>query len=191
SSGRDGYRKFLPALIHHVLHAVIPANSHPFSLKDVKSSQRARELEFDFSINQLQPATIRKYGLEVMNKIIRLRTDFTMKGMMNGFIDLFFEHEGRYYVLDWKTNFLGNRVSHYTGESLEQAMDEWNYHLQYLIYTLAVKKYLKQRLGTFDYKTFGGVIYCFVRGMRAGKNSGIYCYRPQEKDLELLESVIK
>lgn len=191
SSGRDDYRKFLPVLIHHVLHAVIPANGHPFLLKDVKSSQRARELEFDFSINRLQPMAIREYGVKVMDKIIRLRTDFTMKGMMNGFIDLFFEHEGRYYVLDWKTNFLGNKVSHYTGESLEQAMDEWNYHLQYLIYTLAVKKYLKLRLGTFDYNTFGGVIYCFVRGMRAGEDAGIYCYRPKEEDLELLEAVIK
>jgi exodeoxyribonuclease V beta subunit len=107
--------------------------------------------------------------------------------MMNGFIDLVFEHKGKYYILDWKTNYLGNSLEAYHSDGLEQAMNHHNYHLQYLIYTVALCRYLQTRIPNFDYeKHFGGVIYMFVRGVREGKNTGIYFNR---FDLPIYQSV--
>lgn len=183
------YQKSLPVLVQQVLSANITTKDSFFSLNQIVREKRLEELEFDFPVKDFSPDTLIDLGNR-MGKDLQLRGNNPLSGMMNGFIDLFFEHEGKYYVLDWKTNFLGNKVEHYTGESLEQAMDGWNYHLQYLIYTLAVKKYLTQRLGRFDYDTFGGVLYCFVRGMRAGASSGVYFFRPEEGDLEELEKII-
>ncbi|MCO6497539.1 MAG: UvrD-helicase domain-containing protein [Chitinophagaceae bacterium] len=183
------YKKHLPELARQVLSAVMSDGDNSFSLNQISREKRLQELEFDFSVNTFDTTKLKALG-DRLKKNIQLRGENTLSGMMNGFIDLFFEHDGKYYVLDWKTNFLGNQVESYTGASLDQAMDEWNYHLQYLIYTLAAKKYLQQRLGKFDYSSFGGVIYCFIRGMREGESSGVYFFRPTEDDLKELEEVI-
>lgn len=104
-------------------------------------------------------------------------------GYLNGLIDLIFEHEGKYYILDWKSNDLGNSLSNYTHERLDDAMTNSNYHLQYLIYSVALYRYLKVVLGdSFNYdQHMGGVYYLFLRGMRSGENSGVFYTRlPQD-----------
>jgi exodeoxyribonuclease V beta subunit len=69
-------------------------------------------------------------------------------------------------------------------------MRENNYHLQYLIYTRAVKKYLQSRIPGFDYqKQFGGVIYFFVRGVRAGSENGIFTIMPSIDIMEKAEQI--
>ena len=69
-------------------------------------------------------------------------------------------------------------------------MNENNYHLQYLIYTLATKKYLESRLPDFNYeRDFGGVLYLFIRGMRAGTNYGIFNCKPTIGQVEILENL--
>ena len=62
-----------------------------------------------------------------------------IEGVMNGKIDLFFEKDGKFYILDWKSNYLGPNVESYSDEQLQHAMSDSNYHLQYLIYCYAVK----------------------------------------------------
>ncbi len=70
-------------------------------------------------------------------------------------------------------------------------MNEHNYHLQYLIYTVAVKKYLESRLGGFDYYTqFGGVVYLFVRGVRANSETGIFTHKPSFEKIQALERIL-
>ena len=102
--------------------------------------------------------------------------------MMNGFIDCFFEFEGRYFILDWKSNYLGNTLEHYQNENLIQAMNESNYHLQYLIYTLAIHRYLEKYIPNYDYEThFGGVLYLFVRGIREDQSTGIFFTKPAKE----------
>jgi exodeoxyribonuclease V beta subunit len=112
--------------------------------------------------------------------------------MMNGKIDLFFEHGGKYYVLDWKSNYLGDSLEDYAPAALATAMNEHNYHLQYLIYTLAISKYLQACLDGFDYETqFGGVIYLFLRGVRGEGNTGVYTSRPTLQQIKQLESLLR
>ncbi|WP_158772732.1 exodeoxyribonuclease V subunit beta [Cobetia sp. L2A1] len=92
-----------------------------------------------------------------------------MHGMLKGFIDLTFQSGGRWYVLDWKSNYLGERPEDYLGESLARAMVEHRYDLQYVLYTLALHRLLKARLGEgYDYeRDMGGVLYVFLRGLDA------------------------
>lgn len=85
------------------------------------------------------------------------------KGIMTGFIDLIFRHNGKYYIVDWKTNSLDA----YTTEAVNAVMMEANYHLQYQIYTLAVLEWLRISKEDFSDEQFGGVFYLFVR---AGAN---------------------
>ena len=70
-------------------------------------------------------------------------------------------------------------------------MNDNNYHLQYLIYTVAVKKYLTSRSPAFDYdRDFGGVLYLFLRGMRKGMDNGVYYCKPGAEKIDKLEGVL-
>ncbi len=86
------------------------------------------------------------------------------KGLMKGFIDLVFESQKRYYLLDWKTNYLGDSLQDYSPENVLKSMDQHDYFLQASIYAEALKRYVK----LFDKRPFsdcfGGVFYIFVRG---------------------------
>lgn len=103
-----------------------------------------------------------------------------VRGMLKGFIDLVFRHEGRYYLLDYKSNWLGEDREAYTRPAMEQAMRAHRYDLQYQLYSLALHRYLRHRLADYDYdRHFGGVIYLFLRGMDGqGGGQGIFTTRP-------------
>ncbi|MFB3011525.1 exodeoxyribonuclease V subunit beta [Klebsiella pneumoniae] len=103
-----------------------------------------------------------------------------VRGMLKGFIDLVFRHEGRYYLLDYKSNWLGNDREAYTRPAMEQAMRAHRYDLQYQLYSLALHRYLRHRLADYDYdRHFGGVIYLFLRGMDGQEGGqGIFTTRP-------------
>ena len=103
-----------------------------------------------------------------------------VRGMLNGFIDLVFRHEGRYYLLDYKSNWLGEDREAYTRPAMEQAMRAHRYDLQYQLYSLALHRYLRHRLADYDYdRHFGGVIYLFLRGMDGQEGGqGIFTTRP-------------
>ena len=98
-----------------------------------------------------------------------------MNGLLMGFADLVFEHEGRYWVLDYKSNALGDSDAHYHPAALEAAMAEHRYDVQAALYLLALHRLLRQRLGA-GYRPaqhLGGAVYLFLRGMR-GPAAGCY-----------------
>ncbi|HHQ69092.1 MAG TPA: hypothetical protein ENM98_02130, partial [Halothiobacillaceae bacterium] len=108
-----------------------------------------------------------------------------LNGMIKGFIDLVFEFEGRYYLIDWKSNYLGANTEHYYPEQLSQAVLKARYDLQYSLYTLALHRHLADRIINYDYdQHFGGVIYIFLRGIYAHTHDnpshtpGVYVQRP-------------
>ena len=103
-----------------------------------------------------------------------------VRGMLKGFIDLVFRHEGRYYLLDYKSNWLGEDREAYTRPAMEQAMRAHRYDLPYQLYSLALHRYLRHRLADYDYdRHFGGVIYLFLRGMDGQEGGqGIFTTRP-------------
>jgi ATP-dependent exoDNAse (exonuclease V) beta subunit len=90
------------------------------------------------------------------------------RGLLNGFIDLLFEHDNRYYILDWKTNTLDD----YAPPSVQRAMEEADYLLQYRIYGLALMRWLETCGISPDH--FGGVYYLFVRGAMQPGGIGVH-----------------
>jgi exodeoxyribonuclease V beta subunit len=95
--------------------------------------------------------------------------------MLKGFIDLVFVHDGKYYVLDWKSNHLGDQSSEYSKQALENAIVEHRYDFQYQIYALALHRYLRSRIEDYRYEThFGGVYYLFLRGIDGSENGIFY-----------------
>ncbi len=98
-----------------------------------------------------------------------------LRGLMTGKIDLVFEHAGRVHVLDYKGNWLGERLADYQGAALVQAMDQHHYRLQALLYTVAVHRYLGQRLAGYSPGThLGEAIYLFVRAAGHAPGAGVW-----------------
>jgi len=111
-----------------------------------------------------------------------------VKGLLKGFVDLIFCYQGKYYILDYKSNYLGSTPADYESDMLEQAMSSHQYHLQYLIYTVALHRLLKQRIADYSIEThLGGVYYTFLRGMPAGQ--GVYFKKLTEEQVIILDGL--
>src|SRR5690606_34250298 len=111
----------------------------------------------------------------------------TLNGMLKGYIDLVFEHEGRYYVADYKSNWLGPDIDAYTQTTMEAAMLKHRYDLQFALYSLALHRLLRARIPNYDYDChFGGVLYRFLRGV-ASDGSGVYQTRPPRAFIDALD----
>ena len=111
-----------------------------------------------------------------------------LNGMLKGFIDLVFEHEGRFYVLDYKSNWLGASDEAYRVETMQAAVLAHRYELQYLFYLLALHRLLKVRLPDYDYdRHVGGALYLFLRGSGA-PSRGVFAARPPRVVIEALDA---
>ena len=110
-----------------------------------------------------------------------------LNGLFKGYIDLVLEHEGRYYVLDYKSNWLGATQADYSEAAMSRALLEHRYDLQYVFYLLALHRQLQARLPDYDYdRHIGGALYWFVRGVDA-ENGGICHQRPPRELIETLD----
>lgn len=172
-------------LVGHTLTVALPEGVR---LCDVPADARRAELEFQFS---LQPTRVDALlALLHAHGVVRERQGFGLRqqleGLMTGLIDLTYRHDGRWYVLDYKSN----RLPAYDAAALQRAMAHSEYDLQALIYTLALHRWLRFRLGDaasgggYDYaRDFGGIRYVFCRGLDATRNPspGIHaqCFAPE------------
>src|SRR5262249_13004044 len=114
----------------------------------------------------------------------------SVSGFMRGFIDLVFEAEGRYWIADYKSNWLGRTLDDYRAERLPPVMARASYRLQYLIYIVVLHRLLRLRLPAYDYDAHvGGVFYLFLRGMTPdlGPASGVFHDRPSRALVEALD----
>lgn len=113
-------------------------------------------------------------------------------GFLHGFIDLVVRNNGKYYIIDWKSNKLGDHFSHYSQKALKNEMVKHNYILQYMLYLVAFDTYISKRDPNYSYKNnFGGVRYVFLRGVTSENNyaTGIYEDFPKEETLRKLQSL--
>jgi len=110
-----------------------------------------------------------------------------LTGMLKGFIDLVVAHNGRYFVLDYKSNWLGPTDADYSAEALDQAVLAHRYELQYALYLLALHRLLRSRIPDYDYdQHVGGAVYLFLRGLD-GPAAGVHYQRPQRQTIEALD----
>ncbi|MHB1201723.1 MAG: exodeoxyribonuclease V subunit beta [Acidithiobacillus sp.] len=182
---RQDLRQWLPAVTATPLWQGGP------SLAEIPRAARLVEWEFTFPVSRLDSlalaAHLQAAGLPWQG------SEETLRGYLRGFVDLLFVHEGRYYLVDYKSNDLGP-LEAYGGNGLAAAMSAGGYHLQYLLYTLAVQRFLRSRLPDYDYERhFGGVYYLFLRGMSPHYRPGwgIYATRPGAALLAELEQMME
>ncbi|TDH24173.1 exodeoxyribonuclease V subunit beta [Segetibacter sp. 3557_3] len=186
---KEQYSPMLYQMLQHTLNVPLQIGEETFKLAEIDNDERINEFEFDFPVPVYDPAMLNK--LTDNNIEVRVSWDKPLEGIVNGKVDLFFGVRDKYYILDWKSNYLGDSLADYAPRALATAMNENNYHLQYLLYTLAATKYLKSRLPDFRYeKHFGGVIYLFIRGIRKNGQTGIFVNRPSPDQLEALERIM-
>lgn len=150
------------------------------------------ELEFVFPAHRVKvaemDARIRRH-IHPDHPRPRLEAD-TLNGMLKGFIDLVFEHDGKYYVLDYKSNWLGADDHAYTLDAMTDAVLEKRYEVQYVLYLLALHRLLRSRLGDgYDpERHLGGAVYVFLRGLH-GPASGTVFARPPTDLIESLDTL--
>ncbi|MDM0025768.1 exodeoxyribonuclease V subunit beta [Variovorax saccharolyticus] len=112
-----------------------------------------------------------------------------LNGMLKGYIDLVFEHQGRYFVADYKSNWLGPRDADYTPAALCDAVLQHRYELQYVLYVFALHRLLRSRLADYDYERHvGGAVYLFLRG-HAAPGQGLHCERPPKVLIDALDAL--
>ena len=184
-----------------------------FSLSDVDDDCVFKEHEFFislaqgdklFSCNKLSDLfnEYNRQMLEDNRQAFFLPTDTVTKsdfdfenvqGFLKGYIDLFFMYKNKYYILDYKSNFLGEDYSDYNDDSLRQSIASSCYYLQYSLYTVAMNRFLKQRVGK-DYrysKNMGGAIYLYLRGVDSvTKTGGSYFHLLNEDFINRLDKVL-
>jgi exodeoxyribonuclease V beta subunit len=168
-------------------------DANSLRLRDIRPGDRLPELEFHFPVAGLDPAALRRLlaGTAYSASVEGLEFE-PMRGLMRGFIDLVFRHRGRFYLVDYKSNLLGRRLSDYGRSEMRAAVRAHRYDLQYLIYTLAFNRFLHQRVPGYDYeRDFGGLYYLFLRGMRPsqGNRFGVWNDRPDGALLARLDGL--
>jgi exodeoxyribonuclease V beta subunit len=184
-----GYDAHWRATLLRLLTDVVttPLDANGLTLSTVARRRRLDELEFSFPLAAVTPSQLAAAigsgqgadGL-LMERVAALSFG-AAQGFMKGFMDLVFEHDGRWYIVDYKSNWLGATVDAYAPALLAAAMADECYDLQALLYTVALAQALHLRQPGFDYDThFGGVHYLFVRGMgpATGTQRGVYSWRP-------------
>ncbi|WP_293765706.1 exodeoxyribonuclease V subunit beta [uncultured Aquitalea sp.] len=180
------------ALVRQTLQAELDPGVR---LADVPPARRLVELEFTlplgkFAVERLIAVlSAPEHGLAAPLRAAAQRLDFhTVNGYLKGFVDLVFESGGRFYLVDYKSNYLGDQPEDYLPDSLAQSIAQEHYYLQYLLYCVALKRYLASRGLDYAY-CFGGVRYLYLRGMgRPG--CGVWADQPAAALLTALEAAL-
>jgi exodeoxyribonuclease V beta subunit len=176
-----------------------PLDASGLRLSSVAAQRRLNELEFLFPVHAPLSArslarVFRAHAAPAADKHYARRVEElsfeTLRGFLRGFIDLVFQHEGRFYLVDYKSNRLGASAADYDQPALVRAMAEHHYFLQYHLYTLALHRHLRTRVAGYAYERhFGGAFYLFLRGMSPEHppGTGVFCDLPSASLIDALD----
>jgi len=183
------WQETLCHMIQNVLSVPLDPGRRDFTLSRIRNQDRLNELEFYFPLKSISPKKLESIFAKYAGPELPMgfperieRLDFApVRGFMKGFVDMVFQFQDRFYLVDWKSNFLGSSPEDYGQEALVKAMKDELYMLQYHLYTVALDQHLRLRLPGYTYEThFGGIYYIFLRGVAPdrGTDLGIYRGRP-------------
>jgi len=166
-----------PAHLPHAQRLVYTALTAPVRLGETEiaglgsASQSARELEFLYPIPEADQPLLGAEGGDGRWRIER--------GVVKGFVDLLFEHQGRAYVCDWKGDWLPSWEP-----AVVAAHAQRNYAIQARLYTMAALRFLGIDSEAAHRRRFGGVLYCFLRGMRPDDTgAGVHFHCPSWQEV--------
>ncbi|WP_153100636.1 exodeoxyribonuclease V subunit beta [Paraburkholderia hayleyella] len=187
----------LPTMMQTLLADVSATELVPgMTLAGLDHGRRLNELAFLFPAPALDFTVLRTRLAEAGYPDVLLEAG-VLHGFIKGFIDMIVEHDGRFWIIDWKSNYLGETAEAYAAASLEAAMAQHAYHLQALLYTVALHRYLKTRVRNYAYEThIGGYLYLFVRGVRpawrhAGTAAGVHARCPDAVLVNWLDQLME
>ena len=170
-----------------------PLDDKGLSLRQLGPQRRLNELKFDFAIDGFDINAVNALLQQGHSVPLQPLSSARFRGLMTGIIDLVFEFDGKFYLADYKSNYLGAMLDDYRPQQLAQSMLDRRYDLQLLLYTVALHRYLGQRLPGYRYdKHFGGCYYLFLRAMRPPKGPafGVHFERPGISRLGALERLL-
>ena len=189
--------------LHEILDAPLLPDA-PLCLRRIDRASRLDELEFLIPVADADTSLGRRALAQVFrDHPAGLPDDYAdrvaslgfapLRGFLKGFVDMVFVHEGKWWVVDYKTNHLGATPADYGHANLARAMAEDHYVLQYHLYTVALVRMLAMRLPGFDYdRDFGGALYLFLRGMAPGNGDvGVWRERPPRGRIEALSRLLE
>ncbi len=187
----------LPGMLMNMVRDVLGTPlAGGFRLAEVPRARRLVELKFSLPASKITHLALRKILEQHGHRMPALNFP-ELRGYLSGAIDLVIEVADRYWILDWKSNFLGATALHYDTPALEAAMRQHHYHLQYMLYIAALHRYLQRRLPGYSYDLhIGGALYLFVRGVRPGWTNrlghaaGVYLVRPARTVIEDLSALM-
>jgi exodeoxyribonuclease V beta subunit len=161
----DAERAMVTPWIQQIIQTPLPIEgARPLVLADLRQPQQMAEMPFHFGVETLSVQRMdAMISADLFVGMPRASLmPVTLGGMVNGFMDLVFEHDGRYWVLDYKSNLLDR----YDSTSLQAALLEKRYDIQSVLYLLALHRLLKVRLPDYDPAWhLGGAVYVFIRGI--------------------------
>ncbi|MGD9232996.1 MAG: exodeoxyribonuclease V subunit beta [Desulfobacterales bacterium] len=193
------WQKPVSAMVDNVLSIPLCINNTTLMLSSVHCLNRINEMAFYFPLKPVSPNRLRKIfadygGIDLIHdfpdQLNKLSFSLT-KGFMKGYIDMVFHDQDRFWLVDWKSNYLGNCVEDYGKNVLNKVMKKDFYILQYHLYIIALYQYLQMRIPDFSYERhFGGIFYIFIRGVDPDKGPefGIYKDIP---DKTLVDALLK
>ncbi|MGC9323452.1 MAG: exodeoxyribonuclease V subunit beta [Desulfomonilia bacterium] len=190
-----GFDEKWDSVIFTMVKKVLRVRFGDVSLSEISSDSRVAELEFYVPLKKTTPNTLfdifRRFDMHypAFPEMMRSLSFDPVQGYLRGFIDLVFSSNGRFFIVDWKSNFLGDTVEDYTGECLQEVMRKDYYILQYHLYTLALDQHLRRTVRSYSYREHvAGVYYVFLRGIDpdSGSEYGLYSVRPEEEVISSL-----
>lgn len=159
-------------------------------LSGLQWTQTLREMEFLYPyspkelealIGELRKSSESKETISALTNIM----DVVATNLLTGLIDLVFESKGKFFILDYKSNYLGDSLHSYSSNEVEKDIRLNGYNLQYHLYTAALVKYLSKQIQEFSYDShFGGVFYLYWRGLNPEDITGVFFDKPEWKDVE-------
>ena len=199
----------LAAGVWAALHTPLGGPTGALRLRDLANGDRRAEMRFDLpvaggldarddgprlSLGAVARAMQANPGLPAgyADRLRRLPSN-AFHGFLTGAIDLVFRHDGRWYLVDYKSNHLGDRPSDYGPDALAREMASRHYFLQSHLYAVALRRFLRWRLpaGAAD-AAFGGTYYLFLRGMTGpDATGGIWFDRPPDGVLQALDDAFE
>jgi exodeoxyribonuclease V beta subunit len=183
-----GFSDVWSTVLQQMLRDVAGSNIPGITLNTLSTNDELREMEFHFPSSSVDGESLLQI---IRNGTVQDVPADMGQRYMTGFIDLVARQNGKYTIIDYKSNYLGESSENYTRENLEPEIKASSYDLQYHLYTVALVKYLRSKIKDFDYdEHFAGVAYLFVRGMKAGSSNGIWFHKPDKSVIMKLERVL-
>ncbi|MEM9532992.1 MAG: exodeoxyribonuclease V subunit beta [Pseudomonadota bacterium] len=164
-----------------------PLGPEALRLETVSEDRRVVEMEFHLPVRGL---IVNRFWRALRSEAPPSGLAATVEGFLRGFIDLVVEQGGRYWIIDYKSNFLGPGTGSYASPALADNVQHHRYDLQYHLYTVALHQFLTQQKPAYAYEQhFGGVLYVYLRGLDE-PDHGVHFARPDEMTTEQLSALI-